>query len=96
MGLSNRNNWILSGLVGALLVANGLARLPGSSSLVDLVVAGALVTGGLLATTNAVSAVRDPQAVEDIEWSRNKTLLNAGAVVLLALALVAALAPFFL
>ena len=33
---------------------------------------------------------------QDIEWSRNKTLLNAGAVVLLALALVAALAPFFL
>ena len=96
MGLSNRNNWILSGLVGVLLVANGLARLPGSSSLVGLIVAVALVIGGLLATTNAVSAVRNPRAVEDIEWSRNKTLLNAGAVVLLALALVAALAPFFL
>jgi hypothetical protein len=93
MVLSDRQNWILSGLVGVLLVANGLARLPGASGFVDYVLAGALALGGLLAAGNAVSAVRDPTAVEDVEWSRNKTLLNVGAVVLLALALVAVLYP---
>lgn len=95
MTLSDRQNWILSGLVGVLLVANGLARLPGSSGTIDLVLAGALVLGGLLAASNAVSAVRNPAAVEDVDWTRNKTLLNAGAVVLLALALVAVLYPLF-
>jgi hypothetical protein len=93
MTLSDRHNWILSGAVGALLVANGIARLPGSTGTLDLVLAGALVVGGLLAASNAVSAIRDPSAVEDVEWSRNKTLLNAGAVVLLTLALVAVLYP---
>jgi|GEM_PF-2439531 len=93
MALSDRQNWLLSGLVGVLLVANGLARLPGAAGFVDFVLAGALVVGGLLAAGNAVSAVRDPAAVEDVEWSRNKTLLNVGAVVLLALALVAVLYP---
>jgi hypothetical protein len=92
--LSDRRNWLLSWLVGMLLFANGVARLPGSSGTVELVVAGALVVGGLLASYNAVSALRNPAAVEDVEWTRGKTLLNAGAAVLLALALVVVLAPY--
>lgn len=92
--LSDRRNWLLSWLVGVLLFANGLARLPGSSSTVNLVLAGALVVGGLLASYNAVSAMRNPAAVEDVEWSRNKTLLNAGAALLLALALVAVVSQY--
>jgi hypothetical protein len=95
MALSDRQNWLLSGVVGVLLVANGLARLPGASGFVDYVLAGALAVGGLLAAGNAVSAVRDPAAVEDVEWTRGKALLNAGAVVLLTLALIAVLYPLF-
>ncbi|MEF8853243.1 MAG: hypothetical protein V5A44_04235 [Haloarculaceae archaeon] len=92
--LSDRNNWLLSWLVGVLLVANGVARVPASSGTVELVVAGALVVGGLLASSNAITAVRNPASVDDVEWTRNKTLLNAGATVLLALALVVALSRF--
>lgn len=95
MDVSDRSNWLLSGLVGTLLVANGIARLPGSTGTLGLVVAGALVVGGLLAASNAVSAVRNPTAVEDIDWTRNKTLLNAGAAVLLALSLVAVVTRSF-
>jgi len=68
---------------------------PGSTGTIDLVLAGALVVGGVLAASNAVSAIRDPAAVEDVDWTRGKTLLNAGAVVLLSLALVAVLYPLF-
>jgi hypothetical protein len=92
--LSDRRNWLLSWLVGVLLFANGVARLPGSSGTLGLVVAGALVVGGLLASYNAVTALRDPTSVEDVEWTRGKTLLNAGAAVLLALALVTVLSQY--
>ena len=53
MDVSDRHNWLLSGLVSLLLVANGLARLPRWSAALDLVLAGALVTGGGLASVNA-------------------------------------------
>ena len=92
--LSDRRNWLLSWLVGVLLFANGLARVPGASNTVGLVVAGALVVGGLLASYNAVSALRNPTTVEEVEWTRNKTLLNAGAAVLLALALVTVVSQY--
>ena len=92
--LSDRRNWLLSWLVGLLLLANGVARLPGSSGTVELVIAGALVVGGLLASYNAVTAMRNPASVEDVEWTRGKTLLNAGAAVLLALALVAVVSQY--
>jgi hypothetical protein len=92
--LSDRRNWLLSWLVGLLLLANGVARLPGSSSTLELVVAGALVVGGLLASYNAVTAMRNPASVEDVEWTRGKTLLNAGAAVLLTLALAAVVSQY--
>lgn len=83
MDVSDRTNWILSGLVGALLVGNGLVRIPSWSSPLELVLIGALVTGGLLATVNAVEAVQDPSEENSRDWTQRKTTLNALAVVLL-------------
>lgn len=87
MNLSDRTNWVLSGLVGLLLVANGLVRIPGWSSTLELVVAGALLTGGLLAGSNAITAIRDPGAVADSDWTTRKTAINLAAIVLLTLIL---------
>lgn len=92
MKLSDRNNWILSGAVGVLLVANGLVRIPGWSSNLELVVAGALITGGLLATSNGITAIRDPDARTETDWTPRKTAINAVAVVLLSVILAVGLA----
>lgn len=84
MQLSARRNWILSGVVGLLLVANGLVRVPGAETL-TLVIAGALVAGGLLAGANAVRALRDPSSAEGVEWTTRKTTINLVALAFLVL-----------
>ena len=92
MDVSDRHNWLLSGLVGLLLVANGLARLPRWSAALDLVLAGALVTGGGLASVNAYVGLRDPDSVADDYWTTRKTLVNAVAVLVLSVLLAGVLA----
>jgi len=90
MGLSDRSNWLLSGAVGFLLFANGIVRVVGWSSVLDLLVAVALMTGGGLIAGNAVTWLRNPEEVDDVVWTTRKTVVNAAATVLLALLLVAA------
>ena len=92
MDVTDRQNWILSGVVRSLLVANGVARFPTRSSLLELVLVGALVTGGLLATLNAVTAVTDPSSDVERDWTTRKTAINAVAVVLLTATLVVQMA----
>ena len=89
MELSDGSYWLLSGLVGLLLVANGVVRIPGGSTPLDLALAGFLIVGGLLAGSNAVVGVRDPDAFGEDYWTLRKTVLNAVAVLVLAFALVA-------
>jgi hypothetical protein len=91
--LSDRSNWILSGLVGLLIGANGLvltvqwtARLTGLALGVAMAVAGGLILA------NAVRAIRDPATVEQ-DWTRRKTVTNAVALVILVGVLVAAVGP---
>lgn len=90
MELSDGNNWLLSGLVGLLLLANGAVRIPGESTALDLAVAGFLVVGGLLAASNAVVGIRDPDRFDDDYWTLRKTLLNVAAVGALVFALLTA------
>lgn len=90
MALSDRQNWTLSGLVGVLLVANGIARLPGWSSPFDLLLSGALITGGGLAAFNAYRGIRRPETMSERPWTTRKTLINVVALVLLSLILAAA------
>lgn len=91
MELSDRSNWLLSGLVGALVLANGIViAVHWGARLTGLFAGGAIAVGGALVLTTAVRAVRDPTAI-DQEWTGRKTALNAVAVVVLSFGLVAAL-----
>jgi hypothetical protein len=83
MNVTDRQNWLLSGGVAVGLVANGVVLVLGSSGTVDLVLAGLLITGGLLALGNAVVGYRDPDAVEADYWTTRKTVVNAVAFVVL-------------
>lgn len=91
MELSDRSNWILSGLVGGLLTANGVVWLLRYRDVIlGLVVGGAMAVIGLLAAVNAVRAVRDPNSY-DQEWTSRQTATNMVAIVVLVAALVATL-----
>lgn len=89
MDLSDRTNWLLSGLVGVLLTANGVLWLfQYRDVVIGLLLGGAMAVIGLFAAANAVRAIRDPDAYEQ-EWTRRQTATNVLAVALLGGALIA-------
>ena len=84
MQVSDRTNWLLSGLVGVLLVANGaMWALRSADSVFGYLLAGVLVVGGGAATANAARALQGSETV-DQEWTTRRTAVNAVAAVLLA------------
>ncbi|MFB6087691.1 MAG: hypothetical protein ABEJ85_04150 [Haloarculaceae archaeon] len=87
MELTDRQNWILSTVVGVLLAANAVAWVPRADGLWDWATVIALTVGGLMAMANGVRALRDPAQAEAMEWTRRKTHINLLAVVVLTVGL---------
>lgn len=89
MEFTDRQNWLLSAIVGALIAANGVVWLLVWEDLFGRVVGVIMVGAGVLATVNAIRAMRGASGVEPIDWTPRKTLINVLAVVLFSIGLFA-------
>lgn len=90
MVLTDRQNWLLSALVGALIAANGLVWVLLWDDLVGLAVGVFMAVAGAFAALNAVRAIRG-EGGEPMEWTTAKTLLNVAVIVVMTLVLLSGL-----
>jgi len=93
MHLTDRQNWGLSAVVGALIAANGAVWVVQWNGTFGRITGGFLGLAGLFIAVNAIRATRDTRRAGSMDWSRRKTLFNVIASLALAINLVWSLTP---
>jgi len=91
MELTDRQNRLLSGLVGVLVAANGLVWVVFWDGLVGRATGGVLALGGGFMTLNAIRAIRGAPGVTPMDWTTRKTLFNVLVILLLFVGLLVSL-----